>query len=122
MIFFVVLALISNNYTKTLDQTKDNFYETKELVEKIDKLKKEWENSTFAKSKIGSFLNTPKLKALEPKISKSAKITKIEIKKVDKELIRQFVNDILISPVIIQNISIKKIDENLLDLEFEVQE
>lgn len=120
ILLITFLWILDASAEKKLARVTSDYHQTKEMVEKIGLLKKEWENSGATRGRIDGFIASTK--DLNPKISTKGKSTKIEISGASLEVVKRLSSEILISPVIVKSIEIKRRSANSVDLMIEVSQ
>lgn len=117
---FALLWLINAGTRATLEQARADHAKTLQQIDRIERLKAEWENNPAARGRIESLLAEERFKKLEGKVVKSGAQIKAEISGLDAALINALTRQLLQAPVPVKTLQLRRQGDQAVDMALEV--
>lgn len=115
-----VLWLLAAGASKQADAAREAYAKTRQSVDRIERLKKEWENNPAARGRIESLLNEERFKRLGGTVNKSATGLKAEVNGMDAALVNALTRQLLQAPVALKSLSFERRSDQAVDMVLEV--
>lgn len=117
---FAVLWLMTLSARAALEETRTAHAKTLQSVERIERLKKEWEQNPAARGRVESLFNEERFKRLGGTVQKTPAGFKAEFKGLDATLVNALSRQLLQAPVPVKSLQMERRGDQAVDLVLEV--